>query len=106
MASDTILYRYKGKVEQRDPVKTNDADGNEVIVEVYQPEVPHLAGVPARDLTEADVDALPAWLQQSVAASPLYAATTEGKKRENARKAAPAAVENVPPVSDAQTKEG
>lgn len=39
----------------------------------------HLPGVPLRDLTEADIAAMPAWLRAWVAACPFYRATTREK---------------------------
>lgn len=39
-----------------------------------------IPGVPLRDLTVADVEALPAWLHRSVATSPLYKATSDAPR--------------------------
>jgi hypothetical protein len=51
VASDTIVYRYHPQ---------------------QNPHSAHLPGVPLRDLTAAEVAALPAWLQRSLAACPFY----------------------------------
>jgi len=40
--------------------------------EAKNPDGAHLPGVPLRDITEEEFDALPAWLQLSVDASPFY----------------------------------
>ena len=39
----------------------------------------HIYGVPKRDLTDAEYDALPKWLQAQVDASPLYRKTAPPK---------------------------
>lgn len=56
--------------------------------EARNPEGAFLDGVPLRDLTEEEFAALPAWLQASVDASPLYR-----KSRPRAERAEPAAEE-------------
>lgn len=51
----------------------------------------HIWGVPARDLTDDEYEALPRWLQQQVDDSPLYRKTAPPKKTTTAPKATGAA---------------
>jgi hypothetical protein len=60
-------------------------------------------GVPLRDLTEEEFDALPFWLQASVDASPLYRKTKP--RAEKAESEAPAAPATEPePVTEPDRK--
>ena len=56
--------------------------------ETKNPEGAALPGVPLRDITQDEYDALPAWLQASVDDSPMY------------RKTAPAKAKAAPATSD------
>lgn len=77
MASDTVLYTY-----QEPKARTlTDEDRERGIVE---PTPAHHPGVPLRDLTAEDMEAMPPWLQDTVAASPLYTATPAGTRHHNA----------------------
>jgi hypothetical protein len=67
-------------------------------------------GVPLRDLTESEFEALPEWLQQSVDASPLYRKTKPRPEASHRTTDADAAPEDAPKarrgaVAD-DTKEG
>jgi hypothetical protein len=73
MAADTILFTYKApKLRQ-----LTDEDPEKGIAEQAPP---HHPGVPLRDLTLADVESLPAWLHNTIAASDLYDATPAGTR--------------------------
>lgn len=48
--------------------------------ESKNPDGASLPGVPLRDLTAAEFDALPAWLKESVDALPYYRKTAPAKK--------------------------
>jgi hypothetical protein len=64
--AETVVYHY---------VAANNPHGG------------YLPGVPLRDLTAADLAALPAWLRPSVAAQPFYeavAVTAKAKRPEGA----------------------
>lgn len=75
--SDPILYTYKAP-------KLRELTDDERAKGIAEPMPLHHPGVPLRDLTAADVDAMPAWLHATIAASDLYEATPEGKKRQTA----------------------
>jgi hypothetical protein len=89
--SEHILYTYKAP-KQRELSDEERAKG------ITEPIPPHHPGVPFRDLTAEDVEAMPPWLQDTVAASELYEATPEGKRRhKKAREPEPAVVESSKP---------
>jgi hypothetical protein len=71
--NDTVLYTYKAP-KVREPTDAERAQG------IAEPQPIHHPGVPLRDLTVADVEAMPTWLQDTIADSDLYAATPEGKR--------------------------
>lgn len=50
------------------------------------PDGGHIPGVPLRDLTEEEFSELPAWLQASVDASPMYRKTSPGEPHRAASK--------------------
>lgn len=77
--SDTILYIYKGAPAR----ELSDEEREQGIAE---PVPAHHPGVPLRDLTAADVEAMPGWLVETIEASDLYEATTTGARRRNAIK--------------------
>jgi hypothetical protein len=78
MAADpqAVLYRYDAKKNTTPAVK--DAQG----VEVRPAEtIAYLPGVPLRDLTREDWEALPEHTQAAVAGSDFYVATEHAPKR-------------------------
>lgn len=79
MASDTI-YTYLGKATAApEELPEDDTVGTQTDA------LPSLPGVPARDLTQADVKGLPKWLQKAVAMSPLYRAVTPRADKADAK---------------------
>lgn len=56
------------------------------IIRTYVPELnptgAYLPGVPLRDLTRAEYDALPVWLQRSVDRAPFYVAAPDMPAKE------------------------
>ena len=75
---DHILYTYKAP-------KQRELSEEEVARGINPPLPPHHPGVPLRDLTADDIEGMPVWLQETVAASDLYGETAEGKKWRKAR---------------------
>jgi hypothetical protein len=73
--SDTVLY--KALPQQL------DLTDEQVVQGAQERQSVHYLGIPLRDLTEADVDALPQWLQETLHAdlSGLYEVTLAGKQR-------------------------
>lgn len=79
MSDQPILYAYKGK----SPRELSDDDRARGMAE---PMPAHHPGVPLRDLTADDLEAMPVWLLDTLAASDLYEATPAGTRRKNALK--------------------
>lgn len=66
MAADDIVFRYRRQKN------TTTTTGDDPAAEATP--VAYLPGVPLRDLTKADMDALPKWARDAVKASDLYTA--------------------------------
>lgn len=88
--SDTVLYTAK-------PQQLRELSDEERASGAQEPQAAHYIGIPLRDLTEADIDALPQWLQETLHAdlSGLYEATLAGKQRDT-RKANERAADDAP----------
>ena len=92
--SDTVLYAVK-------PQNVRELTDDERAAGAQEMQAVHYLGIPLRDLTEADVDALPPWLQETLHAdlSGLYDVTPAGKQRYTRKaneRAAAAAADDTP----------
>lgn len=92
--SETVLYAVR-------PQNLRELTDEERAAGVQESQPVHYIGIPLRDLTEADIDALPQWLQETLHAdvSGLYEVSLAGKQRytRKANERAAAAADDNPP---------